>query len=200
MKLLHPAAVLTLWAGAAVFFQSLPSPAFYWGVAFAVALAAYAAPARLMRLLRRIRVLLLVSVLLFAFATPGVRLMPELTWLALTRDGIILGCEHALRLVVMVALVAWLLERMETARLICALYAIFRPLAVVGVSAERIAVRLSLVLRAVGDTGGAWRTWFVDAETGGGPAHVTLQMQSWRAFDRLLVLAVVVGLLAWSLM
>jgi energy-coupling factor transporter transmembrane protein EcfT len=200
VKYLHPAAVLTLWAGAAVFFQSLPSPAFWWGAVCVVGVAVFAAPLRFWRLLRRIRVLLVVSVMLFALATPGVRLLPELTWLALTRDGIVLGCEHALRLVMMVALVAWLLERMTTTRLICALHALFRPLAPFGVSAERIAVRLSLVLQAVGDTGGAWRAWFVEAETAGGPAHVAVDAQQWHVLDRLVVLGVLGGLIIWSLL
>lgn len=199
MTFLHPAAVLTLWAGAAVFFQSLSSPWFWWGAAVVVAVAVFAAPDRFRRLLRRIRVLLIVSVILFALATPGVRLLPELTWLPLTRDGIVLGSEHGLRLVVMVALVAWLLEHMATQRLVCALYAIFRPLAPIGVSAERIAVRLSLVLQAVGESGGAWRVWFTEAETVGGPTHVAVETQAWHAIDRVLIAAVLVGLALWSL-
>lgn len=199
MKFLHPAAVLTLWAGAAVFFQSLPSPWFWWGAAFMVAVAALAAPVRFKRLLRRIRVLLLVSVILFALATPGVRLIPELIWLPLTHDGLVLGCEHGLRLVVMVALVAWLLEHMATTRLVCALHAVFRPLAPIGVSAERIAVRLSLVLQAVGESGGAWRVWFIEAETAGGPAHVAVETHAWHVIDRMLIAAVLLGLTLWSL-
>jgi len=200
VKSLHPAAVLTLWASAAVFFQTLPAGFFWWGAACVAVFTAATAAARFRRLLRRIRVLLVVSIVLFACATPGVRLFPELTWLPLTRDGLVLGVEHALRLVVMVAFVAWLLERMSTARLVCALHAIFSPLAPIGVSAERIAVRLSLVLQAVGDSGGAWRVWFIEAESAGGPAHVAVETQHWQVVDRLLVLVVLAGLAVWSML
>jgi energy-coupling factor transporter transmembrane protein EcfT len=196
---LHPAAVLTLWAGAAVFLQSLAAPAFWWGALAAAVLAALGAPARFWRLLRRIRILLLVSLLLFAWATPGVRVAPGWPWLTLTWDGLWLGLEHATRLVVMVALVAWLLERMSVSRLVCALHALLAPLSPLGVAAERIAVRLSLVLDAVGEPGGAWRVWFLQAEMGGGVSHVRLEAQAWRAVDRLSVAAVLVGLVLWGL-
>ncbi len=199
MKSLHPAAVLSLWASAAVFFQALMPPLFWWGALGVVCVATLSAGPRMRRLLKRVRVLLLVTLVMFGLATPGVKVLPHLTWLPLTWDGLTLGVAHCTRLVMMVAFVAWLLERLSNDRLVCALHAIFSPLAPLGVSAERIAVRLTLVFRAVDVTRSGWRAWFLEAESGDAPAHIAVHTQRFGPIDGLAFGGLLVGAVLWGL-
>ena len=199
MKSLHPAAVLSLWASAAVFVQTLMPPVFWWAALGVVCLAVVSAAARMRRLVRRVRILILVTLIMFGLATPGLRVMPHVGWLPLTWDGLNLGAAHATRLLVMVAFVAWLLERLSNDRLVCALHAIFLPLAPLGVSAERVAVRLTLVFRAVDVTRSAWRAWFLEAESGDGPAHIAIHTQRFGTADRLAFAALLIGVVLWGL-
>ncbi len=70
---LHPAAVLCLWASAAVFFASLKTLALWCAALSARLVAGFANRRALQRLLRRIRVLLAASIVMFGLATPGTR-------------------------------------------------------------------------------------------------------------------------------
>ncbi len=130
-----------------------------WGFGLVVMTMAVAiAGARVRRLLRRIRFLLLVLVVLFAFFTPGEALLPVLGRLSPTREGVLLAAVHALRLLAVVMLVAVLLSKTGERELVSGLMVLARPLAACGLPVERLAVRLLLVLRYVesAPTGG-WR-------------------------------------------
>ena len=70
---LHPAAVLCLWASAAVFFQPFKKSALWWTALSARRIAGFPNRRALQRLLRRIRVLPAASIVLFGLATPGTR-------------------------------------------------------------------------------------------------------------------------------
>ncbi|QID18188.1 hypothetical protein G3580_11395 [Nitrogeniibacter mangrovi] len=199
MSLLHPAAVLALWAGAAVLLQLLHPPALWWSIPGVVVLASVMAGERFFRLLRRIRILLLVTIVLFGLATPGVRLLPQWTWLALTWDGLALGAEHALRLVTMVSMVALLLTRMSNAQLVCALHAVFSTLRPLGVPAELIAVRLTLVLRAVESPRSGWRAWFLEAESAGTPGVIPVQIQAFRWPDGVALALLSLAVVLWGM-
>jgi len=199
MNALHPTAVLCLWASAAVFIQTLPEPWLWLGVSLIALLAGVTARVRFFRLTRRIRLLCAVTLLLFALATPGVRVVPALTGLPLTWDGLWLGGRHAARLIAMVALVAILLERLSVERLICALHHGMRFLGRWGVPVDRIAVRLSLVLAAMERPDTGWRAWLLDAEAPVAPGVTTVPLQLLGALDGaciILSLGIIVG---WGL-
>ncbi|MEZ5626801.1 MAG: hypothetical protein R3E34_04645 [Rhodocyclaceae bacterium] len=188
---LHPAAMLTLWAGVAVFVQALPSHGMWVAALGLVVLAAGIDAARTAKLVRRIRVLLAVIILMFGFATPGTAMLPFWTAANPTWDGLMLGVTHAARLLAMVSLVSILLTKMPVARLVLALHVLaagFRPL---GVSPDRVAVRLSLVLAELDGPKLQWRTWLATVEAPGGAKTLTLDVVPVCWHDRAVMAAVI---------
>ena len=195
---LHPAAVLCLWASAAVSFQSFDAPALWWAALVALIAAGLTDRRRLLRLRKRIRVLLVASIVLFGFATPGTRLLPGWPMLGLTVDGLALGAAHMARLVMMVAFVAWLMSTLSAERLIAALrtlLSVFHPL---GVSSQRLAVRLSLVLDAVGQRHQGWRDWMTQAEAPVADATLAVPHVPLRRRDYVVFMTVAGCALAWG--
>ncbi len=204
---MHSGLVLLLWLAAVAAIQILPSLAL--GIALAVCMlaAVVLARARTWRLVRRIRVLLIAITVLFAWFTPGEAALLDWPRLGPTREGLALAALHAGRLLAVVCAVGILLERLPLARLVGGLYALSRPLRLVGVEPERLALRLLLVLRYVeasprGQGPVDWRHWLVDeapsdatAET----ATVVLARERLGLGERLLAGALFGGLLWWSL-
>lgn len=130
-----------------------------WGFGLVVLIAAVRlAYARTIQLLRRVRFLMVVLVVLFAFFTPGEVLIPLIGKASPTLEGGMLALNHGVRLVVVVMLVAVLLERTSENMLVSGLVALVRPFAWCGLSVERFAVRLLLVFRYVeSPPEGGWR-------------------------------------------
>lgn len=155
---MHPATRLVAWAVVVVFVQLARGP-ILWGLGFVVmAASALLARRRAWRLVRRIRVLLLVLLILFAFFTPGEALLPFLGGVSPTREGGVLAVLHCTQLLVVVLLVALLLELTDERSLVSGLMSLARPFAVTGLSVERMAVRMLLVFRYVeAPPPGGWR-------------------------------------------
>lgn len=107
------------------------------------------APGGLLLRIRRLRWLLLSIVLLYGWFTPGEALLATMGGLSPSVEGVVEGALRALNLAVIVAAVHWVLAASPREGLIQALYALARPLAVLGVRAERAAVRLVLTLEYV---------------------------------------------------
>lgn len=108
------------------------------------------------------RWLLLSIALIFALATPGVALPGTTGMLGLTYEGIHLAAAHVLRLTLLLALLALLLNHLGIPALVSGLYLLFRPFG--GRHASRqLALRLLLVLDYVehgsGTGQGHWRDW-----------------------------------------
>jgi len=199
MNALHPTAVLCLWASIAVFIQTLPVPGLWFGVLVVTMMAAVAARSRFRKLARRIRVLCLVTLVLFACATPGVRMLPDVSWLPLTWDGLGLGGEHAARLIAMVALVAMLLEWLSVDQLISALYHGLGGLSRFGMPVDRIAVRLSLVLGSMERSESGWRVWLLDAEAPVASGVTPVPVQALRSTDAACIILALGFVIVWSL-
>jgi len=157
---MHTGLLILIWTSGVVVLQILPGKSLLFAVA-ASGLAALAfAPDRCRRLVRRVRFLLLAIVVFFAGFTPGEALFPDWPDFSPSRDGVLLAMQHAARLISVVFCVALLLERLPVNRLVSGLYALLRPVEVLGVPAGRLAMRLLLVLRYVeaGSPRG-WTTW-----------------------------------------
>lgn len=199
MNALHPTAVLCLWASTAVVIQTMSAPWLWAGSLAASLLAVLQARTRFVRLARRIRILSAVTILLFAFATPGVRMFPAQSGVSLTWDGLVLGLEHAARLLAMVALVAVLLERLSVDQLICALHHALRGFERFGLPADRIAVRLSLVLDAMERTESGWRAWLLNAEAAAAPGVATVPVRALRFADGACIILALGLAFAWGL-
>jgi energy-coupling factor transporter transmembrane protein EcfT len=197
---MHAGTILLLWMMAALLAQMAEG----WRLA---ALAAASLAGALMfarlhcaRLLMRVRVLLLAILALFAWFTPGEAVLMDWPRLSPSREGLLLALAHAGRLLAVVCWVAILLARMSTDRLVSGLYTLARPFGVFGLSAERLALRLLLVLRyveAARGSGRDWRHWLsAPAEGGGETVHLTREHPG--AADAV-ALAVAASLLAAAL-
>lgn len=98
------------------------------------------------KLIKRARWLLLSILLIYAFATPGeyVPGIPDI--IAPTYEGLRGGLMQALRLISMLAALAWLLSGCTWEQLMSGIYMLLLPLKPLGVNPERFAVRLWLTL------------------------------------------------------
>jgi energy-coupling factor transporter transmembrane protein EcfT len=156
---MHAGAILFLWAAVAVLMQRAEG----WSlVALSVASLAVAfgcARTQCVRLLARIRVLLLAILVLFAWFTPGEAVFMDWPRLGPSREGLSLALTHGCRLAALVCWVAALLGRMSAERLVSGLYALARPCGAFGLSAERFALRLLLVLRYASAAQRGERPW-----------------------------------------
>jgi hypothetical protein len=133
-------------------------------------------------LVRRARWLLLSIALLFALATPGQRLPGALGDFGITQDGLLMAAEHVLRLLLLLASLAALHERLGTEGMMGGLYWLLAPIARWHALRERIVVRLMLVLDHVEDTPGAtWREWL--SRDLGGPDVLSLSVGAMRTYD-----------------
>lgn len=169
-----------------------------WGFGLVVLAASFwLAPVKARRLLRRVRILMLVLVILFAFFTPGEAMLPWFGRFAPTWEGSALAALHCLRLAIVVMLVAVLLERTDERAMVSGLMVLAAPLAVLGLSVERLAVRVLLVFRYVeSPPDGGWRALLDGAPCDEAApivvAHTALRMRDW------LVLAVLVAAVIWG--
>lgn len=196
---LHPAATLSLWAGVAVFIQTLPPVGVALAALLVLGAALYIDRARSLKLVRRIRILLAVILLMFAFATPGTAVFSHWVAVSPTWDGLGLGVTHAGRLLAMVSLVSILLAKMPIPQLVSALHVLSAALAPLGVSADRVAVRLSLVLAELDAPRIEWKTWLDTVEAPAEPTVLTLDAPALRQRDYMVITAVMLlaGLLWW---
>lgn len=101
---------------------------------------------KLLQLLRRTRWIMLSLLLIYAYSTPGQPLADALGVLSPSREGLADGVLQLARLLAALAGLAILLDRLHRQQLIAGLYALFAPLQWLGLSRERLAVRLALTL------------------------------------------------------
>ncbi len=107
----------------------------------------------LLKMLRRMRWFLLSILFIYAWLTPGAPLFGgafDSSWQP-SVEGLGQGGQRLLALIVIIAAVHWLLLVTRRDQLVGALYWLGSPLAVLGLSRERFAVRLALVLGRVAD-------------------------------------------------
>lgn len=97
-------------------------------------------------LFRRSRWLLLTLVILFGWLTPGTPL-PGVP--GASQEGLLLAAENLGRLLIALAVVAMLLTALTPAELVAGLRSLLAPLSLLGISRDRIAVRLALTLEEV---------------------------------------------------
>ena len=158
MPAFHPATRLILWAALVVLVQLARGPLLGGFGLFIGAAALMFAARRSWMLVRRIRYLLLVSVVLFAFFTPGELALPWLGSASPSLEGLALALTQGLRLLAVVLLVALLLEHTDELALVSGMLILSRPLSLLGMSSRRLAVRMLLVFRYVeSPPAGGWR-------------------------------------------
>ncbi len=172
----HPAVLILLWVCLVISIQSLQATGLLLA-GFPLLAVAYALSAtRLITLLRRTRWIMLSLLLIYAYATPGVAVWPSLAQFSPTHEGLTNGLLQLCRLAFTLAGLAILLNLLPRQQLISGLYVLTYPLRYVGLSRERLAVRLALTLQyaesVIWNTTGNWRTSIGQMLA---PAEVNLQ-------------------------
>lgn len=194
MKLIpHPAVQIAIWMLLALLAQGMPPLALLLLCATLFGLAMRLSASLLLSLLRRTRWILLTLLLIYAYTTPGAALWAQLGVVSPTREGVFDGAVQLGRLLSVLSALAILLALLPQARLISGLYTLGYPLRWLGLSRERIAVRLALTLQyaetAMRDTASDWRSTIRGAleASDAGTTHIELRLQSFKLIDFLLV-------------
>lgn len=196
--MLHPATRLVVWIALVAFSQLARGPVLGGFGLVVMVFAGWFARRRAWRLLRRSRFLLLVLVVLFGFFTPGEAVMSALAGLAPTREGLALALLHGLRLVLVVLLVALLLETTGEHALVAGLITLASPLAGLGLSVERLAVRVLLVLRYVETPpAGGWRALIGEEGMVSPSEALSVNVATLRWWDRMAMVGVAMAI-AWG--
>lgn len=101
------------------------------------------------RMLKRMRWLFVSLVVVYLWFTPGEPLIPNLGAMSPSVEGLRVGALRVGLLIVLVAAVNLLLQSTSREQLLVGLYWLARPLQCLGLSRERLAVRMVLVLETV---------------------------------------------------
>jgi energy-coupling factor transporter transmembrane protein EcfT len=193
---MHPSTALIAWLAAVLASQFLG----YAGLgllALGILLALPAAAGTWLKYVRRARWLLVTLWLILAYNTPG-EAWRDLAW-APTYEGIADANLQAVRLLVMLACLAWLFCRLGRDGLVSALWGLLQPLHMRGADTRALVVRLSLVLDNLQEPPekGAWRKVLASGgDFAAGPDSMTLSLPRWQLTDSLTVLAVA-SVFAW---
>ncbi|OQA32505.1 MAG: hypothetical protein BWY57_01891 [Betaproteobacteria bacterium ADurb.Bin341] len=187
--LFHPATYLISWAVFALGLQFLD-----WQALAVVALATLAIGGRAMqrwgRLVWRAKWLLLTLWIVLAYGTPGY-LWQGFSW-APSVEGMELAALHVLRLILLLASLAYLFERVPHRDFMVGLWVLARPFAFLGLDADRSVARLALVFDYLehAPPKGSWRH-FLEPQAEGGRILESLRLEipRWRMADAILLLA-----------
>jgi energy-coupling factor transport system permease protein len=142
----HPAAQILTWCLLVAIMQFLTLENLLVAAGFVLLFALLLSAHKLMQLLRRTRWIMLSLLLIYAYSTPGQPLLDALGMFSPSREGLSDGVLQLTRLLTALAGLAILLDRLHRQQLIAGLYTLFAPLQLIGVSRERVAVRLALTL------------------------------------------------------
>jgi energy-coupling factor transport system permease protein len=142
----HPAAQILTWCLLVAIMQFLTLEMLLVAAGFVLLFALLRSAHKLMQLLRRTRWIMLSLLLIYAYSTPGQPLLNALGIFSPSREGLSDGVLQLTRLLAALAGLAILLDRLHRQQLIAGLYTLFAPLQLIGVSRERVAVRLALTL------------------------------------------------------
>jgi energy-coupling factor transporter transmembrane protein EcfT len=142
----HPAAQILTWCLLVATMQFLTFEILLVAASFVLLFAMLLSAHKLMQLLRRTRWIMLSLLLIYAYSTPGQPLLDALGMFSPSREGLSDGVLQLTRLLAALAGLAILLDRLHRQQLIAGLYTLFAPLQLIGVSRERVAVRLALTL------------------------------------------------------
>ena len=158
----HPAILILIWACITIAIQPLQAISLLFAGVPLLAVACTVSAVRLLTLLRRVRWIMLSLLLIYAYATPGEAVWPSLVQFSPTYEGLLDGMLQLCRLAFALAGLAILLSLLSQQQLISGLYTLVYPLRYIGLSRERLSVRLALTLHyaesSMLDTAANWRS------------------------------------------
>lgn len=191
---LHPAGIIMLWLFMAIALQGLHTIPLLVAGALVLAVASLLAATRLHTLLYRTRWIMLSLLLVYVYATPGEPLWAQAGSLSPTMDGLSGGGLQLLRLVAALAALSIALNILSRQELISGIYTLALPLRLLGVSRERLAVRLALTLDyaeiAIRQTAAGWRNSIerLQEPESDGVQTLQIQVQPMRLLDIICIL------------
>ncbi|HTN94116.1 MAG TPA: CbiQ family ECF transporter T component [Gallionella sp.] len=147
----HPAALILTWCLLVANLQFLTPETLLIVAGIVLLFAVLVSARKLLQLLRRTRWIILSLLMIYAYTTPGQPLLDALGTFSPSREGVGDGVLQLLRLLTALAALAILLDRVHRQQFIAGLYTLLAPLQWIGVSRERIAVRLALTLHYAED-------------------------------------------------
>ena len=143
----HPAAQILTWCLLVVTLQALALGPLLAATGLVLLCAFALSRKKFIHLVRRTRWIMLSLLAIYAYSTPGQPLSDALGMFSPSREGLSDGVLQLARLLAALAGLALLLERMHRQQMVSGLYTLFAPLHWLGMSRERIAVRLALTLQ-----------------------------------------------------
>jgi len=142
----HPAAQILTWFLLTATMQALASVALLAAAGSILLFAFVISRHKFIQLLRRTRWIIWSLLLIYAYITPGQPLSDALGMFSPSREGLTDGVQQLARLLAALAGLAILQERLHRLQFVAGLYTLFAPLQCLGLSRERLAVRLELTL------------------------------------------------------
>ena len=142
---LHPATRILIWCAFVAAMQFLPPVRMLASGGMVLFLALFLSRQKLLQLFRRTRWVMISLWLIYAYTTPGQALFDSSV--SPTKEGLLDGGLQLMRLLVALAGLAMLLERLHRQQLIAGLYSLLAPLQWFSLSREKLAIRLALTLQ-----------------------------------------------------
>lgn len=143
----HPATLISTWCLLVAAMQFLTIGPLLVSACIVLVSALVLSARKLMQLLRRTRWIMLSLLLVYAYTQPGQPLLESFGMFSPSREGLGDGVLQLTRILSALAGLAILLDRLHRQQLIAGLYTLLAPLGLIGVSRERVAVRLALTLQ-----------------------------------------------------
>lgn len=142
----NPAAQILAWCLLVAIMQMLQIGILLVATCFIFLWALLVSAHKSKQLLRRTRWIMLSLLLIYSFSTPGQPLWDALGMFSPSREGLNNGVLQLTRLLAALAGLAILLSHLHRQQLIAGLYTLLAPFQLIGLSRERVAVRLALTL------------------------------------------------------
>lgn len=164
-----------------------------------------------LHVVKRVRLLLLSILLIYAFATPGQYVPYVPLSFAPTIEGVQQGWLQVMKLLIALGALNLLYFNSSKAQLILGLYTLFKPLEFLGLNTERFAVRLFLTLEYVEDFASKdqkklsfnqFDAIYLATENITTDRTVVFSAQPFGNIDKILIfvlIGIVLGLLVWKL-
>lgn len=144
--MLHPATPILAWCLLVTAAQHFPLLALLLLTSAILLFSLHFSSGKLRQLLRRTRWLLLSLLLVYAYNTPGVAVIPALDNFSPTQEGLQEGLLQLGRLLLALSSLAVLLDKLSRTQWMAGIHSLLLPLHWLGLARERFTVRLVLTL------------------------------------------------------
>jgi energy-coupling factor transporter transmembrane protein EcfT len=142
----HPAALIISWCILVVMLQKMTFTPLLMTTSLVFFAAFILSKHKFIQLIRRTRWVMFSLLIIYSYTTPGQPILEALGMFSPSREGLMDGVLQLTRLLSALAALAILLNRLDRPQLIAGLYTLFAPMQWLGLSRERLAVRLALTL------------------------------------------------------